>query len=171
MHLLSWAQRVQQNKEWVVRYGNRGHWKTNELLETLPIQGVKFSFCLIESNKNKKPWLLFNSQEVQLCSRKATSNLGIGFLCVLLLGGVQQNQVSLIHQVHGVKQPRYEVEHLIYPLSSLVSWALSLLLMLSRHIDIWQIFSGGRTWRHFWALCRILLFGRLWYARRDLMHC
>ena len=68
----------------------------------------------------------------------AANSLGIGLLCVLLLGDVLQDQVSLIHQVHGVKQPRYEVEHLIYPLSSLVSWALSLLLMLSRHIDIWQ---------------------------------
>ena len=68
----------------------------------------------------------------------AANSLGIRLLCFLLLGDVLQNQVSLIHQVHGVKQPRYEVEHLIYPLSSLVSWALSLLLMLSRHVDIWQ---------------------------------
>ena len=54
----------------------------------------------------------------------AANSLGIGLLCFLLLGDVLQDQVSLIHQVHGVKQPRYEVEHLIYPLSSLVSFLL-----------------------------------------------
>ena len=63
-------------------------------------------------------------QEVQLSSRKAGNIVGIQLFCVLLLGGVLQDQVSLIHKVHGVKQPRYEVEHLIYPLSSLVSFVL-----------------------------------------------
>ena len=72
--------------------------------------------------------------------------MGIELLCVLLLGDVLQNQVSLIHQVHGVKQPRYEVEHLIYPLSSLVSFVSLFALKAHRYLtDFPQVAELGGT--------------------------
>ena len=101
----------------------------------------------------------------------AANSLGIRLLCFLLLGDVLQDQVSLVHQVFVSSSPGTRWS----------TWYILCHLWWAEHYPYYwcsqgtqisdRLCSGGRTWRHVWAVCGIFLLGRLWCVRQHLMHC
>ena len=73
------------------------------------------------------------SQEVQLSQWQAGVKYGIGTVHILLVGRVQQDEVGFVNNNdQGASlDVRYEVEHLIYTFSSLVSSVKRLVVKLS----------------------------------------
>ena len=98
------------------------------------------------------------SQEVQLSQRQAGVKYGIGTVHILLVGRVQQDEVSFVNtNDQGVSlDVRYEVEHLIYTFSSLVSVEAHKILLLENQVLQCQLnlihrwLTLAALWGSFW---------------------
>ena len=98
------------------------------------------------------------SQEVQLSQRQAGVKYGIGTVHILLVGRVQQDQVgSVNNNDQGASlDVRYEVEHLIYTFSSLVSVVAHKILLLENQVLQCQLnlihrwLTLAAPWGSFW---------------------